>query len=83
LLVAAADVTDRLGPGYEGSGGWFENLRMLHRSVTPIQFLDAAVRYGIEHHYAVTPQDVTDALMEAANWLRMHLVEPREVHDHI
>ncbi len=83
LLLAGAEITDRLGPGYEGSSGWLTNLRMGHQPIQPTQFLDAVVRYGIEHHYAIAPQDVTDALLEVASWLGIHAIEPRSVYDHI
>ncbi len=83
LLVAGGEITDRLGPGYVGSGGWLTHLQMAHQPIVPTQFLDAVVRYGIEHHYAITPQDVTDALMEVASWLGLQVIEPQEVYDHI
>jgi L-fucose isomerase-like protein len=83
LLLAGAEITDLLGPGFEGSGGWFTNLRMMHESVTPLQFLDAVVQHGIAHHYAIVPQDVTDALTECAAWLGIDLVEAGQAHDHV
>lgn len=83
LLVAGGEITDRLGPGYVGSGGWLTGLQMAHQPITPTQFLDTVVRYGIEHHYAIMPQDVTDALMEFASWLGLQVIEPREVYDHV
>jgi hypothetical protein len=83
LLVVGAKVSDQLGPGYEGSGAWFTGLRMAHRDVAPLQLLDAVVREGIEHHYAISLQDVSDALIEFASWLGMRLVEPGEAYDHV
>jgi L-fucose isomerase-like protein len=78
-LVAGAQITDYWGPGYEGSGGWLNDLRMGCQSVTPVQFLDAVVRYGVEHHYAIVQGDVANVLVEAAAWLGVELVTPRDV----
>jgi L-fucose isomerase-like protein len=83
LLVARGEITDRLGPGYVGSGGWLTGLQMAHGPIRPTQFLDAVVRHGMEHHYAIMPQDVTDPLMEFASWLGLQVIEPRDVYDHI
>jgi L-fucose isomerase-like protein len=83
LLTAVGQTTDRLGPGYEGSGGWLTNLRMAHRPISPSEFLDAVVRSGIEHHYALVLQDVADPLLEAAAWLGLGIVQPCEVYDHM
>jgi len=83
LLVAGGEISDQLGPGYEGSSGWLTELHMAHQQVTPAQFLDAVVRHGVEHHYAVLPQDVADALVEFASWLGIQLIEPRELRDSV
>jgi L-fucose isomerase-like protein len=83
LLVVGAEATDRLGSGYEGSSGWFVGLQMAHQSITPFQLLDAVVREGIEHHYAIALQDVTDACTEFARWLGVHVVEPGSDCDHV
>jgi L-fucose isomerase-like protein len=83
LLVAGGEISGQLGPGYEGSSGWLTDLHMIHQRVTPTQFLDAVVRHGIEHHYAVLAQDVTDALVEFASWLGIQVIEPREPHDSV
>lgn len=83
LLVVGAEITDQMGPGYEGSGGWLTELKMAHQPITPTQFLDAVVRHGVEHHYGVIAQDVTDALLEFASWLGVQVIGPREVYDHV
>lgn len=83
LLVAGGEITDQMGPGYEGSGGWLTKLTMANQPITPTQFLDAVVRHGVEHHYGVIAQDVTDALLEFASWLGLRVIEPRKVYDHV
>jgi L-fucose isomerase-like protein len=82
-LVASATATDRLGPSYEGSGGWFDGVRIAGQRASPSEFLDAIVRAGVEHHYGVALGDASDALLEAARWTGARLVEARPVHDHI
>ena len=83
LLVARGRITERLGMGYTGSGGWLTQLQMAPQPIRPTQFFDAVVRYGIEHHYALTPQDAADALMEFASSLAVQVIAAREVYDHI
>ena len=83
LLLAGGEATGRLGPRYDRSGGWLTRLQMAHQAIDPTQFLDAVLRDGIEHHYASTSQDVTDALTEFASCHGLQVSEPPEVYHHI
>jgi len=83
MLLASGNITSQLGPSYEGSGGWVTHLQMRHRSVTPLQFVDAVAQHGVEHHYAILPEDVTDAMLELAAWLRLDVIDPGVVYDHL
>jgi len=63
-------------PSYDGSRGWFNNLRMNRSQVPLLDIINTLMSHGLTHHYTLALGDYTEALMELAAWLGLETLPP-------
>ena len=61
---------------HDGSRGWFNQLRINQSPTKALDLVNTVMAYGATHHYALTLGDWTDAVLEAASWLDLKMVQP-------
>ncbi len=61
---------------HDGSRGWFNQLRINQSPARALDLVNTVMAYGATHHYALTLGDWTDAVLEAASWLELKMVQP-------
>ena len=73
FVLSGESIGDK--PGYAGSGGWVDGLR-LNGERTGIEDLMNTIVVGrVNHHYAAARGDLTDELNEFAAWTGLRVVE--------
>ena len=82
-LVASANIISGPDRGHTGVRGWFGDLTLAGVPVTPFEFLDAVVRHGVEHHYAIVRGRLEGPLMEFAHWLGIGVIEKKKYTDYL
>ena len=83
LLVVSAEIVARPSPGFDGTRGWFSELRLNGEPIDLMDLVNTLVVRGHEHHYAVAQGDLTSELNEVAAWLGMRTVQPIPMRDHL
>jgi len=73
-LIVSADIIEGPDRAHTGVRGWFGNLSLAGEPVTPLEMLDAVVRYGVEHHYAIVRGSVAEAMIEFAHWMGIEVI---------
>ena len=63
-------------PSYDGSRGWFRNLRMNRQPISVLDLISTVMAHGLKHHYALALRDCTEAVLEAAAWLGLETLQP-------
>ena len=76
-LIISADIVQGPDRGFTGVRGWFTNLTIGSEPATPLEVLDAVVRHGIEHHYAIVRGDVSEAMIEFAHWMGIEVIRKK------
>lgn len=61
-------------PSPDGSRGWMGGLRLNQRPIDLKNLMNTVLVQRLQHHYAVVPGDVTDAMLEVSAWLDMQQV---------
>jgi hypothetical protein len=61
---------------FDGSRGWFSDLRMNGRPVQVMDLIHTLMSHGITHHYALALGNWTEAVLEAASWLGLETLQP-------
>lgn len=73
LFVLAGDVmADK--PGYEGSSGWVNHLKMHGQAISVRDLINTISVSRLNHHYPTAYGDLTYELLEFANWKRMNIL---------
>jgi len=73
-LIVSADIIEGPDRAHTGVRGWFGNLALAGIPVTPVELLDAVVRHGVEHHYAIVRGSVAEAMIEFAHWMGIEVI---------
>lgn len=76
MFLLSADIVEKPTRGYEGSRGWFGNLRINGAAIKIPDLLETMVYYGIEHHYPIAFMDVELIMREVAAWLGLRVLAP-------
>ena len=76
MFLATADVIDRQKKSYDGSRGWFNNLRVGEKKVSVLDFVNTIIVHRLQHHFPIATGDLTKELMEVGTWLG---IKPLEV----
>lgn len=76
LFIAGARIVEREQTGFDGTRGWFTELRIDGETVSVGELLNTVLVRGQQHHYAVAQGDLTSELAEVAAWLGMTTVKP-------
>jgi L-fucose isomerase-like protein len=89
LLILTGNVMKK--PGYSGSGGWVNGLRLNGRETGIADLMETIVDCRVNHHYASAFGDLTGALNEFASWkgvsvldkigYKPYLSNPRKIRD--
>jgi L-fucose isomerase-like protein len=74
MFLLGADILEEPTRGFEGSRGWFGNLKMSGVPVQVLDLLETIVYYGIEHHYPIAFAEVTDVMNELAAWAGLPVI---------
>ena len=69
LLAFSGDFTEKADRSFDGSRGWIGNLEMDHKPFAVRDLVETIMTSGLQHHYAICPGRLEDALRETASWL--------------
>ena len=83
ILVARAKIVSHEPSGFDGTRGWFADFELNQESISHWDLFNSLIINGHEHHFAVCIGDVTDELLEFANWKGLRLVKHIPYRDHL
>lgn len=83
LLAASANIVKGPDRSYAGARGWFTNFSMRGKKISAVEFFDAAMRWGIAHHYVISSGHVEAQLLEFAGRLGIEVVKAEPYADYI
>jgi L-fucose isomerase-like protein len=74
MFLATADILSGNKKSYDGSRGWFGNLRILGERISSLDFINTVMIHQLEHHFPIASGNLTDELMELSRWLNIELL---------
>jgi L-fucose isomerase-like protein len=60
---------------YYGSSGWINNLKVNGRRISLLDLMNTILVNRIDHHYPMVYGDLTNELIEFANWLGLNILD--------
>lgn len=75
LFILTGNVMEKK-PGYAGSSGWVNGLKLNGTPVDIATLLNTIVVKRVNHHYPASFGDLTNELNEMASWARLRVIEP-------
>lgn len=75
MFLATADILSSSKKSYDGSRGWFGNLKLNNEKVSALDFINTVLVHRMQHHFPIASGDLTNELMEVCSWLG---IEPLE-----
>ena len=67
---------------YDGSRGWFGNLKLYNEPIKAIDLVNTILNNGIQHHFPIVLQNVGKYIEEFAYWLGLKKIEKDEYKDY-
>ncbi|SHG71728.1 L-fucose isomerase [Fodinibius roseus] len=75
-IVSTGEMFERDKPHYNGSGGWFRNIKMDEEPVDTQDFLNTIFVNNVPHHMAFIDVNRENEVRELIQWLGLQAMEP-------
>jgi len=69
VFLATADILSSDKKSYDGSRGWFGNLKLKSKKVSALDFVNTVLVHRMQHHFPIASGDLTNECMEICSWL--------------
>ncbi len=83
LFLLNGEFFDVDKPGFDGSRGWFKNLKLNDNSIQVKDLVNTIMVKGMQHHYAVGLGDYSSEMLEIAAWLDIKPLEKVDYQDYL